>query len=239
MKRMLSAGYEKIFQICRCWREGERGSQHISEFTLLEWYRTGCDYRGFMEECEAWVQSLSGATGQGRKVLFRNHGIDMAEPWERVSVEEAFRRYGGMTAAEALERGLFDEIMVRDIEPWLGVKKPTILYDYPAARGANARLKEEDQTVAERFELYMGGLEVANAFTELTDVEEQRGRFQTENGNRSSINKPTYPLPEKFLVEMEGMPASAGIAAGIDRLTMIFVDAGTIDEVVAFTPEEL
>jgi len=192
-----------------------------------------------MEECEAWVESLSGETGRGRKVPFRNHEIDMAEPWERVSVEEAFRRYAGMTAAEALERGLFDEIMVRDIEPWLGVKKPTFLYDYPAARGANARLKEEDQTVAERFELYMGGLEVANAFTELTDVEEQRGRFQTENGNRSSINKPTYPLPEKFLAEMEGMPPSAGIAVGIDRLAMIFVDAGTIDEVVAFTPEEL
>jgi lysyl-tRNA synthetase class 2 len=140
---------------------------------------------------------------------------------------------------DALGRNLFDEIMVQDIEPRLGIGKPTFIYDYPAQRGALARLKDKDQTVAERFELYMGGLELSNGFSELTDAEEQRKRFNQENKNRSLLGKPIYSMPEKFLAELEGMPPSAGIALGVDRLVMVFCDAATIEEVVAFTPEEL
>jgi lysyl-tRNA synthetase class 2 len=140
---------------------------------------------------------------------------------------------------EALERNLFDEIMVQDIEPRLGIGKPTFIYDYPAQRRAMARLKQEDQTVAERFELYMGGLELANAFSELIDAEEQRKHFLQENANRHALGKLTYPMPEKFLKELENMTPSAGIALGVDRLVMVFLNAVAIDEVVAFTPEEL
>jgi lysyl-tRNA synthetase class 2 len=140
---------------------------------------------------------------------------------------------------EALERNLFDEIMVRDIEPRLGVKKPTFIYDYPAERGALARLKPEDPSVAERFELYIGGLELANGFSELVNSEEQRKRFHLENENRQSVGKSVYPMPDRFLNELDNMPPSAGIALGVDRLVMVFLDAETIDEVVAFTPEEL
>jgi lysyl-tRNA synthetase class 2 len=140
---------------------------------------------------------------------------------------------------EALKRDLFDEIMVNDIEPRLGLGKPTFIYDYPAQRGALARLKSEDKTVAERFELYMGGLELANGFSELVDEEEQRKRFHQENENRRILGKPIYPVPEKFLSELGDMLPSAGIALGIDRLVMVFLDAKSIDEVVAFTPEEL
>jgi lysyl-tRNA synthetase class 2 len=129
--------------------------------------------------------------------------------------------------------------MVRDIEPNLGVDKPTFIYDYPAQRGALARLKKEDQTVAERFELYIGGLELANGFSELVDSQEQRKRFQAENENRQSNGKPIYSMPEKFLAELDEMPTSAGIALGVDRLAMVLLDSETIDEVVAFTPEEL
>lgn len=239
MKRMLAAGYKKIFQICRCWREGERGSQHISEFTLLEWYRSGCDYRDLMEDCEALIQTLARAAGLGRKIIFREQEIDLTEPWERISVKETFERYARISAGEALERDLFDEIMVQDIEPRLGIGKPTFIFDYPAQRGAMARLKQEDPRVAERFELYMGGLELANAFSELVDAEEQRKRFQIENMNRCSMVKSAYPMPEKFLAELDSMPQSAGIAMGVDRLVMVFLNAKTIDEVVAFTPEEL
>jgi lysyl-tRNA synthetase class 2 len=239
MKRMLAAGYEKIFQICRCWRERERGSQHVPEFTLLEWYKSGSDYRGLMEECEALVQAVAASIGLGERIVFHNHQIDLREPWERISVEESFRRYAKTSMKDALEHNLFDEIMVQDIEPRLGIGKPTFIYDYPAQRGALARLKREDQTVAERFELYMGGLELANAFSELVDVEEQRRRFHVENMNRRSMGKSAYPIPEKFLAELDGMPPSAGIALGVDRLVMVFCDAATIEEVVAFTPEEL
>jgi lysyl-tRNA synthetase class 2 len=239
MKRMLAAGYEKIFQICRCWRDGERGSQHVPEFTLLEWYRSGSDYRTLMEECEALIQTLATKMGLGQKIIFRNRVIDLVEPWERISVKEAFIRYAQISMTEAMERNLFDEIMVRDIEPKLGIGRPTFIYDYPTQRGAMARLNPEDQTVAERFELYIGGLELANAFSELTDVEEQRKRFRHENENRQLLAKPTYPIPDKFLAELESMPPSAGIALGVDRLVMVFLNAETIGEVVAFTPEEL
>jgi len=239
MKRLLAAGYEKIFQICRCWREGERGSLHTPEFTLLEWYRSGGDYQRLMEECEALIRSIAGALGMGPRMTYRDHEIDLMDPWERITVKEAFRHYGQFPMSEALERGLFDEMMVREIEPRLGIKKPTFIYDYPAERAALAQLKREDPTVAERFELYIGGLELANAFSELVDPREQRRRFERENEGRRSMGKFPYPMPEKFLDELEDMPSSAGIALGVDRLVMVFLNATTIDEVIAFAPEEL
>jgi lysyl-tRNA synthetase class 2 len=239
MKRMLAAGHDKIFQVCRCWREGERGSQHIPEFTLLEWYRSECNYLGLMEECEDLVHTVAAGIGLGKKVVYRNQEIELANSWERISVQEAFQRYSAISMAEALDRGLFDEIMVQDIEPKLGVGKPTFIYDYPAERRAMARLKQDDRTLAERFELYIGGLEIANAFSELIDAEEQRSHFLQENAKRQASGKPAYPMPEKFLEELGNMRPSAGIALGVDRLVMVFLNAATIDEVVAFTPEEL
>jgi lysyl-tRNA synthetase class 2 len=239
MKRMMAAGYGKIFQICRCWREKERGSRHLPEFTLLEWYRAGADYQSLMDECEELIRSVARAVGLGQKIVFRGREVDLSEPWERISVKEAFHGYTQTSVTEALERNLFDEIMVQDIEPRLGVEKPTFIYDYPAQRGALARLKREDQTVAERFELYVGGLELANGFSELVDSKEQRKRFHVENENRQSLGKRIYSVPDKFLAELDNMPPSTGIALGVDRLVMVFLDAKTIDEVVAFTPEEL
>lgn len=239
MKRMLAAGYKKIFQICHCWREGERGSQHIPEFTLLEWYRAGSDYLSLMDECEELIQILAADIGAGEKLIYRGHRIFLVSPWERLTVEEAFHRYAKMSMEEAFKHDLFDEMMVRDIEPRLGIEKPTFLFDYPSERRSLARLKKEDPTVAERFELYMGGVEIANAFSELTDAAEQRKVFESEIKTRRSLGKEIYPLPESFLAELEQMPPSAGIALGVDRLVMVLLDAETINEVVAFTPEEL
>jgi lysyl-tRNA synthetase class 2 len=239
MKRMLAAGYEKIFQICRCWRERERGSQHVPEFTLLEWYRVDGDYLALMDECEELIQSLAVDMGLGERVMFRSHNILLTSPWERITVEEAFRRYTKISAKEALKQNLFDEIMVRDIEPRLGIVRPTFICDYPAERRAMARLKKEVPGVAERFELYLGGIEIANAFSELIDMEEQRKVFQLEMENRRLLGKEIYPVPERFLTELEQMPPSAGIALGIDRLVMVLLNAAQIDEVIAFTPEEL
>jgi lysyl-tRNA synthetase class 2 len=239
MKRMMAAGFDNIFQICRCWRERERGSLHLPEFTLLEWYRTGADYHSLMEECEELMRFVATFISLGQKTYFRGQEIDLSGSWERISVKEAFRCYSKTSMAEAMEENLFDEIMVQEIEPNLGVGKPTFIYDYPAQRGALARLKKEDPSVAERFELYMGGLELANGFSELVDSEEQRRRFHMENENRQSFGKRIYSIPDKFLAELDNMPPSAGIALGVDRLVMVFLDVETIDEVVAFTPEEL
>ena len=239
MKRMMAAGYDKIFQICRCWREKERGSLHLPEFSLLEWYRAGGDYHSLMEECEGLIRFAARAIGLGEKIIFRSHEIDLSEPWERISVNEAFRRYSKTSMTGALEQHLFDEVMVQEIEPNLGVVKPIFMYDYPAQRGALARLKREDPTVAERFELYLGGLELANGFSELVDPAEQRMRFQMENKGRQAYGKPIYSMPERFLAELNNMPPSSGIALGVDRLVMVFLDVETIDEVVTFTPEEL
>jgi lysyl-tRNA synthetase class 2 len=238
MKRMLAAGYERIFQICRCWRSDERGALHLPEFTMLEWYRAGGDYRDLMEECESLVRRVVRARG-GERIIFRGREIDVQSPWDRISVRNAFLRYGGMSMEQALARDLFDEVMVREIEPQLGLDKPAFIHDYPAERGALARLKADDPAVAERYELYIGGLELANAFSELTDHREQRNRFVAEQTCRRATGKAVYPLPEKFLAELPAMPPSAGIALGIDRLVMVLLDAASIDEVVAFTPEEL
>jgi lysyl-tRNA synthetase class 2 len=239
MKRLLAAGYEKIFQICRCFREGERGSIHLPEFTLLEWYRSGTDYRGLMEECEELLLSVSRKLGYREKIRYEGQEVDLRSPWPHLSVKEAFRRHADMDVEETIATGSFDEIMVTRIEPHLGFPRPTFLYDYPASLAALARTKEKEPETAERFELYVAGVELANAFSELTDPLEQKRRFERDTADRRRMGKKIYPLPDKFLEALATMPASAGIALGVDRLVMIFSGRKSIDAVVSFTPEDL
>ena len=239
MKRLISSGYSKIFQICRCFRKGERGDAHLPEFTILEWYRAGVDYRGLMEECEALILFLTRKLGLGERLSWQEIEIDLTKPWDRLSVKEAYERYAAMSLEQVMELDRFDEVMIDKIEPRLGFRKPVFLYDYPAPLAALARLKENNRDVAERFELYIGGVELANAFSELTDAREQRTRFERENKIRSQLDKSPYPVPENFLEALGSMPPSAGIALGVDRLVMLLTDRDRIDDVVAFTPENL
>jgi elongation factor P--(R)-beta-lysine ligase len=239
MKRMLAAGYPKIFQICKCFREKERGDLHLPEFTLLEWYRSGIDYRELMSECEEFFLHIVRELTGNEAIIYGSRQIDFSRPWERITVREAFQKYAGWSAEKAIEKSCFDQIMVRDIEPNLGGTKPVFLLDYPVSLGALARPGKDDSTVAERFEIYMGGMEMANGFSELTDVYEQEARFAKEREARRIAGKTVYPWPEKFLDALQAMPESAGIAVGMDRLVMIFSGAATIDDVVSFTPEEL
>ena len=239
MKRLLSAGYTRIFQISKCFRGGERGSLHLPEFTLLEWYRTGIDYKILMEECEALIRSISKGIGAGETFFSRGMEIDLSPPWERISVVNAFERYASLNMETALRKKCFDEVMVQEIEPNLGVNNPVFLYDYPASLASLARLKPDRPELAERFEIYMAGLELANAFSELTDSKEQRARFERDQIKRHKSGREVYPTAEKFLKSLEYMPEAAGIALGVDRLTMIFADTAKIDDVVSFTPEEL
>lgn len=235
MKRLLAAGYPRLFQLGHCWRRGERGSRHLPEFTLLEWYRAGCDYRQLMADCEALLRAL---VPEGR-LTWQGEELDLAAPWERLTVDEAFARFASLSCEAALATGRFDELMSLEIEPRLGRGRPTLLIEYPAACGALARLKPEQPAVAERFELYLAGLELANAFSELTDAGEQRRRFVREEEARRQAGQPPYPEPEKFLGELPRLDSAAGIALGVDRLVMLLCDAASIDEVVAFTPEDL
>jgi lysyl-tRNA synthetase class 2 len=235
MKRMLAAGYEQLFQVCRVWREGERGQFHLPEFTLLEWYRAEIDYNALMNEC---MELLFVLIPEG-KLCRGERTIDLTMPWQKLTVAEAFNQHASMNLDQALASNCFEEVLTSEVEPHLGKEKPTFLTEYPSSLAALARTKPGEPQVAERFELYIDGLELANAFSELTDPEEQRRRFEEDEELRRKAGKAPYPLPEKFLTELEAMPEAAGIALGLDRLVMLITDAKEIDEVVAFTPDEL
>jgi elongation factor P--(R)-beta-lysine ligase len=239
MKRLLAAGFPQIFQFCKCFRAEERGKLHLPEFTMLEWYVAGFDYQQLMGQCEEMIISVANDPGFAGGLAGQTGQVNLASPWERITVREAFEKYAPVTLDKALNQDRFDEILVEYIEPNLGMNKPAFLYDYPAKLGALARLKQSDPSVAERFELYIGGLELANGFSELTDAGEQRQRFMEAQKLRAQKSYAAYPMPEKFLSALEHLPISAGIALGIDRLVMIFAGAASIDDVVSFPPEGL
>lgn len=236
MKRLMAAGYEKIFQICRCWRDAERGSRHLPEFTILEWYRVDADYTTLMSDCEKSIRRVAGTQSL---IMPDGNAISLDGPWERLTVRDAFVKFSSVTMEHAIIEALFDEIMATDIEPHLGREKPTFLCDYPSERAALARTKPNEPELAERFELYIAGVELANGFSELTDADEQKRRFAEEETYRRSQGRIPYPEPTRFLEELCTMPSSAGIALGIDRLVMLMLGASCIDDVVAFTPEIL
>ena len=239
MKQLLAAGYPRIYQICRCFRQGERGRRHLPEMTLLEWYTAHADYTHMMAQCEALVMSVLAALGRDSHLAYQNRIIDLSPPWRRLTVARAFDRHASVSMQQALDSGRFDEIMGLEIEPELGLDRPVILYDYPTACGALARRKTGHPDIAERFELYVAGLELCNAFSELIDPEEQRERFVAEIEARREQGKPVYPLPEPFLNALAQMPPATGNALGVDRLVMLLTDSESIDEVVAFVPEDL
>jgi len=239
MKRLLSAGHTKIFQIEKCFRAQERGRHHLPEFTLLEWYQADADYVQIMNQTEAMVRRVARRLNNSETISYQGKAIDLSPPWHRVSVPAAFGKYAATTMEDALDADRFDEVMVNEIEPKLGFDKPVFLFDYPAQRGALAKLKAGNPKLAQRFELYLFGLELCNAFTELTAPADQRARFEHELPPRHKLGKPRTPMPEPFLEALSSMPEAAGIAFGLDRLVMIFADTDKIDAVVTFTPESL
>jgi elongation factor P--(R)-beta-lysine ligase len=247
MKKLLAAGMERIFQLAHVFRTGDRGSLHHPEFTMLEWYRAHATYREPMADCEALLRAVAGRAA----LRWRGIECDPASPWQYLSVAEAFARHTGIdlmvtcpenlaALADAARRigvaphdgdtweDLFFRIFLDRIEPKLGIGAPTILYDYPLSMAALARQKPEDPRVAERFELYVCGLELANAFGELTDAAEQRRRFEAAQARQSE----PYPIDEDFLAAVAQMPPAAGIALGVDRLVMLVTGAERIEDVL-------
>jgi elongation factor P--(R)-beta-lysine ligase len=233
MKRLLAAGYEKIFQTCHCFRKDERGRHHNPEFTMLEWYRAGTDYLGIIDDTEQLVLDLAAHSGSCGALSYQGKKIDLTPPWPQITVREAYLRWAGWDPTADFDGQRFDDDMVNKIIPSFAVDRPTVILDYPVECAALARLKSDAARVSERAEIFIGGLEIGNLYSELNDPVEQEKRFRQE---MESMQKAGLPCvwPEKFIQAVKKMPDCGGIAVGVDRLVMLLCDAASIDEVVAF-----
>ncbi len=244
MKRLLARGCPQIFQICHCFRKEESGRIHQPEFTMLEWYHQGWDYFDLMGECEDLLAALCrllprmpGLSPDG-VLRWRECRVSLRQPWDRLTVAAAFRQYAGVEVDEALECGSFDEVLVTAVEPHLGRERPVFLYDYPVELGSLARRSPKNSLVAERFELYVAGVELANGFSELVDPNEQRARFELEIEILQRAGK-NAAMPENFLTDLASIGATAGIALGFDRLFMLLMGYPSLAEAMPFIVEEL
>jgi elongation factor P--(R)-beta-lysine ligase len=260
-KKLLAAGEEKIFSLGKVWRNRERGPLHHPEFTMLEWYRAQAPYQTLMDDCAALL-ALAAETAGTKRFDFRGMACDPFTQPERLSVAEAFRRHAGVDllasvasdgetdrgalAASARAAGvrvaeddtwadIFSRIIVEKVEPRLGEDRPTILCEYPIPEAALARPKDSDPRVAERFELYACGVELANAFGELTDPVEQRRRFILEMDEKARVYGERHPIDEDFLAALAHMPEASGSALGFDRLVLLATGARRIEDVL-WTP---
>lgn len=254
MKKLIVAGMERIYQICPVFRNAEGSSRHVPEFTMLEWYRAHADYTHIMDDCVLLLRAVAKAAGVNH-FQHKDYQCDPFAEWERLSVAVAFQTYAQIDLEECIDDftffksqveaigvrvaeadawdDVFHAVMAEKIEPFLGMAVPTILYDYPVSMAALSRVKASNPKFAERFELYVCGIELANAFSELTDVDEQRRRFEAEMGVKQDLYNEQYPADEEFFSALEfGMPESGGIALGVDRLVMLATGSDNIDDVL-------
>lgn len=266
MKKLLSAGIGNIFQICKSFRNGEGlSSFHNPEFTILEWYRVEADYLDVMKDCENLLLFILEKIGLNKdfKNILNYQGInyDLSAPWERISVSQAFQKYANVSAEEMLseekiviiaeKKGYqvndnttweqaYNQILLNEIEPFLGRTKPTILYDYPTSQAALSKKKASDPRFAERFEFYIGGIELGNAFSELTDYQEQESRMIEDLKLRKELGKVDYKIDHDFIEALRfGIPRTGGIAVGVDRLVMLFSNSSSIKETLFFPVEDV
>ncbi|HLG80140.1 MAG TPA: EF-P lysine aminoacylase EpmA [Bradyrhizobium sp.] len=261
-KKLLAAGEMRIFEFARVFRDRERGDLHLPEFTMLEWYRANAPYEEIMADCVTLIAQAAQATAIG-SFSFRGKACDPhAEP-ELLTVAAAFERYAGIDLLATVEGGegdraaladlaegkvrladddswsdIFSKILVEYVEPQLGLGHLTVLFEYPAPEAALARVKSADARVAERFEVYACGVELANGFGELTDAAEQRRRFELAMDEKERRYGERYPLDEDFLAAVANMPQACGVALGFDRLVMLASGALRIDQ-VTWTPATL
>ncbi len=238
MKQLLAAGYKRIFQTGPCFQKRKKGKEHLPEFTLLEWYRTGEDYHALAEDCEQLFLWIADNVFHKKTIFRHGRSIYLTRPWPRLTVRQAFLDYAGWDPLAIKNIEKFELDFAERVIPCLDPCKPVFLIDFPAYAASLAKRKNTDPRQAERLELFIGGLELANGFSELVDSQEQRTRFEQANQRRTALGKKPYPIPEKFLACLDGMPPSAGIALGVDRLVMLFTEASDIEEVVAIGHQE-
>jgi lysyl-tRNA synthetase class 2 len=237
MKRLLAAGCPRLYQITHCFRKGERGRLHNPEFTLLEWYRAGSDYSAVIEDTEELVLFICGKLGMGSSIKYQGRDIGLDRPWGRITIQDLYQQMARWDPVTDPDPARFDDVMATDVIPHLNPFRPMVMMEYPAAMASLARLKPGDPHVAERAEVFIGTMELANCYSELTDPVEQEARFRQEIEAIQRAQKRTAPMPGRFIAAVGDMPPCAGIALGMDRLVMLFCDAASIDEVVPFTVE--
>lgn len=219
-KQLLASGYERIFEVGKCFRRGELGSLHHPEYTMLEWYRAHADYMDVLNDTKALM-----------------HAVWKGGPsdWSVLSVSNAFMEYAGWDPVGHYNEDRFDIDLVEKVEPALKkVGGAVVLIDYPVEAAALSRRKPGNPLVAERWELYIDGIEMANAYSELTDPVEQRRRFEECAEQRKALGKETYPIDENFIHALEKMPPAGGVALGVDRLLMLMAGADSLDAVLPF-----
>jgi len=260
-KKLLAAGENRIFDFARVFRNRERGVLHAPEFTMLEWYRAREPYRAVVDDSLALLRIAAGTTG-ARSFSFRSRSCDPYADAERLTVAEAFTHHAsidlmatlsptgegdrGALATQARRSGfdvtesdswadIFSKVLVARVEPMLGLERPTVLFEYPRCEAALARACGHDPRLAERFELYVCGVELANGFGELTDPVEQRARFEGEMDEKQRVYGERYPIDEDFLAALAEMPEASGVALGFDRLVMLATGSRTVDDVL-WTP---
>lgn len=236
MKQLVALGLPRIYQLGPCFRAGERGDRHNPEFTMLEWYRGQSDYLAILGDLKKLVCDAAAAVRGCHAITYRGVDIDLAGAWEKIPVREAFRRFAGWDPVEAFDAERFDIDMALKVEPALPRDRPCVLIDYPAPAASLARLRADDPRVAERWEAYIGGLELCNAYGELVDGAEQRARFEAARAEKQALGETAFDLDETFLAALDRMPPSGGAALGVDRLAMLLLDAPRIDDVRAFCP---
>lgn len=257
MKKLLVGGEEKVFQICKSYRNKETDSElHNPEFTLLEWYRAYASYLDIMEDTEKLVEYLTVELNGSKTLNYKGGRIDVATPWERKKVKDLFKEYAGIdynvfedpekfrnvvakkgykVSGEDQYDDLFFKIFMNEIEPELGSKKPVIVYDYPVSMAALSKKCEDAPDYAERFEVYIAGVELCNAFTELNDPVEQKKRLEEERAQRIKMGKEVYEVDGSFIDALAlGMPPSGGNALGVDRLAMLLTDTPDIKDIIYF-----
>lgn len=261
LKKLMVAGLSDCYALTKSFRNTEMQSNlHNPEFTILEWYRIKADYTEIMEDCEKILVAISQRLHHTTQLVYQTNTIDLAPPWERLTVTTAFKRYAKVDLAKAfgmeemrdIVRGkgyriesdntweeLYNQIFLNEVEPKLGFGKPTILYEFPSSMAALAKKKEGDLRFAERFEFYIAGLELGDAYSELTDWKEQDQRFQQEISEIRRLGKTLFDYDHDFIDALKaGLPPCSGIAVGIDRLVMLFANVTDIADILFFPIQE-
>lgn len=262
LKKLIVAGIGNCYSITKSFRNTETQSKtHMPEFSILEWYRVGSRYEEIMDDCEVLLRNICQQLTQSMVLQYQGASFDLNVPWERISVRDAFMRYAkvdfdmffsfGEAKKIAQKKGytvlqtttweaLYNQIFLNEIEPHLGIDKPTIIYGFPSTMAALSKKNKEDSRYANRFEFYIGGLELGDCYEELTDWKEQQNRFDQELIELKRLGKTTYDYDHDFIEALRtGMPDTSGIAVGMDRLIMLFSNTKEIADTTFFPSEEL
>lgn len=263
MKKLLVAGFDKIFQVCKSFRNGEGISpRHNPEFTILEWYRANSDYEQIMKDCQGLLLYLAKKISGNSTIVFDGKEYDLSEPWEKFSVTEAFSKWVGLSTEQLLDKNevvkkaedegyavdenttweeAYNQLFLNIIEPQLAkYNVPVIIYDYPASQAAYSKKKMNDRRFAERFEFYLAGYELGNAFSEENDPKVQLNIFKNDLQLRKKLGKTDYGMDQDYLNALkEGLPDSGGIAVGVDRLVMLFANTRSIQDTILFPAQEV